>query len=356
MPAIPKVSIGLPCFNEAPYIEQTLLSLLNQTETDFELLVCDNASTDGTLDVVKRVAAKDDRVRIHPSESNMGAIANFARAMNLATAPYFMWAGGHDFFAKEYVKKLRLVLDADPLCSLAYADSIFTGQDGSDIPGEPIESGLELFQASAAERFKIILWKLRRCDLVHGLMRRSMADPGLMTNSRAPDKLVLAGLALNGKFRRVPELLFYRRRNRGTESREQRKEHLAREGFVRQDTEEENVWRELRNSYIALLDHPQLSARERRELGFSVCQAFKEFYRVPWDAIEAATWHERLRLRFAKGEALERLRRSVEDRVLRWVSLGENPNHRAILEREVALLQRENHKLRRELAKARKES
>jgi len=351
---MPRISIGLPCYNEAPFIEETLRSLLAQTETDFELIVCDNASTDGTLEIVRRVAAEDSRITVHASATNTGAMANYLRALELATAPYMMWAGGHDLFAKDYLKKLRLLLDADPGCVLAYADSVFIAHDGRSLPGEPVETGIDLADASAARRFKTLVWRLHRCDMVCGMMRRALIDT-TQFKTRSPDMVVLADLALHGKLRRVPELLFFRRRNRGVETQEMRQEHLKQVGFIQADATVEAAWREVRDAFLALLRAPRVTAAEIAELRLATCLAFQQRHGVAWDAAEAATAWERLRLRFAKGEALATVRRGIEQRVAAVAHLDDDAGLRTHLEREVANLLKENHRLRRELAKLQKQ-
>ena len=58
----PRVSIGLPVYNRERYIAETLDSLLTQTFQDFELIICDNASDDGTEQICRRYAADDSRI------------------------------------------------------------------------------------------------------------------------------------------------------------------------------------------------------------------------------------------------------------------------------------------------------
>ena len=63
MSGTPLVTVGMPVYNGAATIEGAMRSLLDQTFTDIELLVSDNASSDATSDVVARLAAADARVR-----------------------------------------------------------------------------------------------------------------------------------------------------------------------------------------------------------------------------------------------------------------------------------------------------
>ena len=76
MPDQPTVSLGLPVYNGENYLAATLDALLAQTYRDFELIICDNASTDGTEAIGRRYAAADRRVRYHRNAENIGASAN----------------------------------------------------------------------------------------------------------------------------------------------------------------------------------------------------------------------------------------------------------------------------------------
>ena len=73
----PLVSIGLPVFNGAHHLPQTLEALGKQTLTDYQLLISDNASTDGTEAICRAAAATDPRVSYQRNEENLGAARNF---------------------------------------------------------------------------------------------------------------------------------------------------------------------------------------------------------------------------------------------------------------------------------------
>ena len=63
MKADPRVSIGLPVYNGEEFLEDAIRSALTQTFGDFELVICDNASTDRTETIARDLAAGDSRVR-----------------------------------------------------------------------------------------------------------------------------------------------------------------------------------------------------------------------------------------------------------------------------------------------------
>ena len=72
----PKISVVVRAYNVEKYILECLESLSNQTLKDIEILVCEDCSTDGTLDIAKSVAEKDSRVKILASDKNQGTLLN----------------------------------------------------------------------------------------------------------------------------------------------------------------------------------------------------------------------------------------------------------------------------------------
>ena len=86
MPEVtPTVSVCVPAYNHAGWIGRTIESVLAQTLGDFELIVTDDCSTDGTAEVVSRF--RDPRIRFVRNERTLGAAGNWNRAVGLARAP-----------------------------------------------------------------------------------------------------------------------------------------------------------------------------------------------------------------------------------------------------------------------------
>ena len=73
MNATPRLSIGLPVYNGEPFLAESLDALLGQTYEHFELIISDNASTDGTADICRRYATQDSRIRYFRYPSNLGS-------------------------------------------------------------------------------------------------------------------------------------------------------------------------------------------------------------------------------------------------------------------------------------------
>lgn len=102
----PAISIGMPVYNGEKYIREALDSLLGQSVTDFELLISDNASTDGTEAICQQYAAKDSRIRYVRQPVNLGALANFTFVLDEARGGYFMWAAADDKWDLNWISDL----------------------------------------------------------------------------------------------------------------------------------------------------------------------------------------------------------------------------------------------------------
>lgn len=102
-PHVPQVSIGMPVYNGEPFIRKALDSLLAQSFTDFELIISDNASNDGTEAICRAYAAKDERIRYVRQAENLGAMPNFQFALREALGTFFMWAAADDRWSANYV-------------------------------------------------------------------------------------------------------------------------------------------------------------------------------------------------------------------------------------------------------------
>jgi len=130
---VPKVSIGMPVYNGEPYIREALDSLLAQTFTDFELVISDNASTDGTEAICREYAANDARVRYVRQSVNRGGAANFQFVLNEGVGKYFMWAATDDWWSPNWVKVLAESLDKDPFASFAMGVPVFVDEKNEKI-------------------------------------------------------------------------------------------------------------------------------------------------------------------------------------------------------------------------------
>jgi glycosyltransferase involved in cell wall biosynthesis len=205
-----KLSIGLPVYNRARLLKQSLDALLNQTFTEFELIISDNASTDGTEQICREYARRDGRIRYYRNRVNIGAPRNFNRTFELSSSQYFKWATSDDLCAPEFLELALGVLERDPAVVLCYAKSTIISADGSPI--EEYDDKLHLMEAKASQRFMRLLSSIELCHQHQGVIRSAaLRRTALLKDHIASDVNLVAELSLYGKFYELPQRLFFRR-------------------------------------------------------------------------------------------------------------------------------------------------
>ena len=168
----PLVSIGMPAYNGERYIRQALDSLLAQDYEHFELIISDNASTDGTEQICREYAAKDSRIKFYSNERNLGALANFRAVLALARGPYFMWAAVNDLWEPGFVSELVGLLEATPSAVLAGCRA-----EKIDYDGRPLHLGPLYLTTTGMTRAERLCHTAQHASgwLTHGLYRMEIA-------------------------------------------------------------------------------------------------------------------------------------------------------------------------------------
>ena len=211
----PRVSIGLPVFNGADYLVETIDSILCQTFTDFELIICDNASTDHTGDICKRSSARDKRIVYVRQPENRGAAVNYNHTFELARGEYFKWAAHDDVLAPEYLARCVEALDGDPGCVLVHPGTVIVDKDGN--PQQCYLDYLACNSEDPVRRFaKWMIPADGMCNPVFGLVRRDvMSQTCLHGEYMGADRVFLAEIALRGRVHQIKQGLFLRRVHAG---------------------------------------------------------------------------------------------------------------------------------------------
>ncbi len=206
----PRVTIGLPVYNGRNYLVETLESILAQTYADFELVICDNASTDETEAICLEYAARDERIRYHRNEENIGASANYNRVFELGRGVYFKWAAHDDLLAPTYLERTVDVLDHQPDVVLAYTQAKAIDSQGQVVKVYP---GKHHYASPVARRrFYEFVLDPHPVVAVFGLMRREvLGRTRLIGKYSGSDRPLLSEMSLLGKFCEVPEHLFFYR-------------------------------------------------------------------------------------------------------------------------------------------------
>ena len=124
----PKVSVGLAVYNGERYLHDAISSIVTQTFRDFELIICDNDSTDGTREICLGFAAKDERIRYLRNPVNIGGVRNENRTMFLARGEYFKLAAHDDLIAPEFLRAVRRRMDSNENCDVCVTGAVIIGE------------------------------------------------------------------------------------------------------------------------------------------------------------------------------------------------------------------------------------
>ena len=119
------VSICLPIYNGEAFLADCIDSVLAQTHVDFELLIVDDGSTDGSAAIVDGYASRDPRVRYHRNENNLGLVANWNRCVALARHDWIKFVFQDDLIAPTCLERLMELAGDPPVLVTCRRDFIF---------------------------------------------------------------------------------------------------------------------------------------------------------------------------------------------------------------------------------------
>lgn len=209
----PLVTVAMPLFNAAEFLETALGLIRRQTYDNLEILLLDNASTDATGAICTAAAASDSRIRYVRHSENIGAAANFSEGLRRKSGEFFMWAAHDDEKAPEYVERTLEALRRNPAAALACTWTVLDAPDG--------ESLCKLYSPAAGsprldERLAAVV-RETQCVAFYGLYRSSALDRiGAPDEWLDSDRRYLFKAAIQGPFEVVPEALFRFRLARGS--------------------------------------------------------------------------------------------------------------------------------------------
>ena len=178
----PRVSVVVPTYNRLPLLRETLSTLLAQDEPNLEIVVVDNASTDGTADAIERLDAP--RLRVVRGTETISLAANWSRALHAGQGDYLALYHDDDLYAPSVVSRCRAVLDAHPEVGLVHVGATRFTNDGRDLgPWTRSRSSTELVRSG---RLEALRWVRNIHDIAPStiMLRRSVF---LQVGDFAPD-------------------------------------------------------------------------------------------------------------------------------------------------------------------------
>lgn len=127
------VSIGMPVYNDREFLAKSIESLLNQTYKDFELLISDDCSTDGSMMICEFFARQDSRIKYIRQSITLGISRNMEFLLANATGQYFMWAADDDLWHPNFISNLLEALSKSTSGIVAFCPYSFIDENGCRI-------------------------------------------------------------------------------------------------------------------------------------------------------------------------------------------------------------------------------
>lgn len=211
----PLVTIGVPTYNRRDRLRRAVESALRQTHGSVEVVVYDNASTDGTEELGRELAASDPRVTYVRRPENLGPEANMDDAFRGGRGDYVMLVADDDWIAADYVERCLATLREHPELSVAAGRPRYV-RDGEEVP---YGARIELVDADPAARVRRYFATVDDNGPFYGLARREavLAQPP-MRQVLGFDWLWVAGLAFTGGVARVEDTAISRELGGASES------------------------------------------------------------------------------------------------------------------------------------------
>lgn len=132
---VEKVSIGLITYNGAKHLKNSIESILNQDYSNTEIIISDDHSTDGTMEIINSYLKQSSEIKFLRNENNIGIVKNFEKVLAAGTGEFFMFASQDDLWDKHYITELVKALKENNRYLLATPYTIYIDTEGMPISG-----------------------------------------------------------------------------------------------------------------------------------------------------------------------------------------------------------------------------
>jgi glycosyltransferase involved in cell wall biosynthesis len=192
---VPLVSVGIPTYNRVDRLRRAVASVLAQDHPAIELLISDNASTDGTAAYCRGLTEQHPNVVTFVNEANVGATENFNRVRAASRGSMLMWLGDDDRLDPAYVSACVAELASRPDAALVAGRVVYEGESAL----APVGRRVVCDAPSGTARVRSYYRQVKDNGTFYGLARRSVVD-GVppMRNRMGNDWSLLAAYAFRG--------------------------------------------------------------------------------------------------------------------------------------------------------------
>lgn len=202
------IFVGVAVFNGEKTLDRTLSSLKNQTFEDITVLICDDNSTDRSLDIIKKYLSECPNFFLLQNEKNLGMFKNYNKLFQISNSKYFAWVDQDDFRDKKFFEKCFYELEQDQEGVLAFAKTGVKDKFSDKLMHiNTINSLINL--NDVVLRYKKLIENFHD-TIVYALIRsNTLKDTNMWTNFNGSANRLIFELCLNGKFLQINETLTF---------------------------------------------------------------------------------------------------------------------------------------------------
>ena len=170
------LTIGLPVYNMEAYVEEAVQSLLSQTYSNFRLVISDNASTDGTTEILARLAQQDTRITLIEQFENKGIAANFRAVLDACQTPYFMWAAADDVWQDNWIERLLPIAKRQDTIAFGQTQDVDQSLRKRSHPANGRDLSFSGPRLIRRLRYFLSPGLLGRANPIYGIFRKELLD------------------------------------------------------------------------------------------------------------------------------------------------------------------------------------
>lgn len=198
-----KVSVIIPCYNQSKYVSEALISALNQTYNNIEIVVVNDGSSDNSSEVIKEFTEKYKNISFFDNKENNGVVYSRNMAIERCSGEYILPLDADDKIKNTYVEKAVEVLNTNPDVGIVYCDAeLFGAQEG--------KWGLKKFNKDT--------FLFENCIFCSAMFRKKDWQKAGKYNKEMKNgcedwDLWISIIELGYKVYKIPETLFYYRKH-----------------------------------------------------------------------------------------------------------------------------------------------
>ncbi len=213
----PLVSIGMMVYNAEKFLAKSLDSIFAQEYQDYEIIISDNASEDGSQEICMEYARKDSRITYLRNGATISPLRSGGKVIDISSGKYLWLAADHDLYDSRFLSRLVEEFEKeDESVVLCYPRTVLVDEYDKVIEMTP--DILDTRGMGVLERFCKIIWEFEWGNMSYGLFRMAPFRKGWKPwEVVSPDHVLAASLSLLGTIAQVNEPLYFRRRNRPAE-------------------------------------------------------------------------------------------------------------------------------------------